>query len=181
MAAPKGNKYAKGNPPGIGRPSGYSAAKHDVLVMELGKKGLGRALIAKELGISMPTLDDWRKKHKSFSDAYDVGRKLADEVVVGALFKRAVGCSHPDTHVSTFEGEVTLTPLEKHYPPDVNAAKFWLMNRDPKTWKERIEQTGSSIMTVEAGDSIKDLVARIRSAKNVTPIEAAPAQIEGTG
>ncbi|MHB1956052.1 MAG: hypothetical protein ACYCOU_20160, partial [Sulfobacillus sp.] len=28
---------------------------------------------------------------------------------------------------------------EKHYPPDTQAAMFWLRNRQPERWKEKTE------------------------------------------
>jgi hypothetical protein len=42
-----------------------------------------------------------------------------------------------------YEGEVTLTPLVKHYPPDTHAASLWLRNRQSKRWRDRIEHTGA--------------------------------------
>ncbi|MCY1295079.1 hypothetical protein D9M70_444010 [compost metagenome] len=30
-------------------------------------------------------------------------------------------------------------PTVKHYPPDPGAAIFWLKNRQPELWKERVE------------------------------------------
>jgi hypothetical protein len=42
-----------------------------------------------------------------------------------------------------YEGEVTLTPFVKHYPPDTHAASLWLRNRQSKRWRDRIEHTGA--------------------------------------
>ena len=30
--------------------------------------------------------------------------------------------------------------VDKHYPPDSTAAIFWLKNRQPKVWRDRVEQ-----------------------------------------
>ena len=167
MGAPKGNQYAVGNK------GGYGVTKYtpemDESVFRLARTGLSIAQIAEELGISRPTIDNWRKEHESFCAALDLGRELVDDQVENALFKRAMGYSHPDVHISNFQGEITITPITKHYAPDTGAAKLWLTNRRPEKWRERTEQTNNTTVTLEAGDSIVGLVARIRGMRNVTP------------
>ena len=60
------------------------------------------------------------------------------------LYKRALGYEHPEVHVSNYQGEITLTPLTKHYPPDTQAASLWLRNRQPKKWRDKqdLEHSG---------------------------------------
>jgi hypothetical protein len=50
-----------------------------------------------------------------------------------------MGYSHPEVHVSNYQGEITLTPLTKHYPPDTQAASLWLRNRQPQKWRDKHE------------------------------------------
>jgi hypothetical protein len=45
----------------------------------------------------------------------------------------------PDSHVAVINDEVTITPMEKHYPPDVGAARLWLKNRQPALWRDKVE------------------------------------------
>ena len=45
----------------------------------------------------------------------------------------------PETHVSNYQGDVTLTDLHRHYPPDTQAARMWLKNRQPELWKDKVE------------------------------------------
>ncbi len=47
-----------------------------------------------------------------------------------------MGYSHPAVHVSNYQGDITLTPITKHYPPDTVAAIFWLKNRQPAKWRD---------------------------------------------
>jgi len=43
-----------------------------------------------------------------------------------ALYKRAIGYSHPDVHISNYQGEITITDIIKHYPPETQAAREYL-------------------------------------------------------
>jgi hypothetical protein len=54
-----------------------------------------------------------------------------------------MGFEHDDMHVSTHQGEVTLTPVRRYYPPDTNAASLWLRNRQKDKWRDRVEHTGA--------------------------------------
>jgi alkanesulfonate monooxygenase SsuD/methylene tetrahydromethanopterin reductase-like flavin-dependent oxidoreductase (luciferase family) len=56
-----------------------------------------------------------------------------------SLADKALGMVLPDCHVTAYEGQVTVTPLEKHLAPDTLAQIFWLKNRDPKNWSDRQE------------------------------------------
>ena len=42
--------------------------------------------------------------------------------------------------ISTYEGDVTITPIIKHYPPDPVSMIFWLKNRCPKRWRDKIDK-----------------------------------------
>ena len=178
MAAPKGNLYAKGNKGGDGRPPKYSPAMHDDLVYLLAKGGASRAELCEGLKITETTFDNWRHQHKTFLGALERARDYANGKVERSLYHRALGYSHDDTHISNWQGEITVTPIKKHYPPETAAAKFWLMNRKPKEWKERTEVNSNSTLTLEAGDSITGLLARIRGARNVTPPPAQELQAD---
>lgn len=83
--------------------------------------GLTDADIAKNAGISLPTLYEWKKKYPEISNALKESKEVADRAVENALFNRAIA------------GE--------------NAAMFfWLKNRKRNEWRERIE---NSIVTEE--------------------------------
>ena len=57
-----------------------------------------------------------------------------DDVIEKSLFHRAKGYSHDDVHVSAYMGDVIITDLIKHYPPDTKACELWLRNRKRKEW-----------------------------------------------
>ena len=133
--APKGNQRAKGNKGG-GRKSVFR--KHMIGPAKmLAKLGATNAEMAQALGISATRISDWCKKNAVFSVAVKEGKDRADNNVVESLYKRATGYSHPDVHISTYEGKPIITKITKHYPPDATSCIFWLKNRRPLEWRER--------------------------------------------
>ncbi len=82
------------------------------------------------------------------------------------MYERATGCSHPDVHVAVWQGDVIITPVTKHYPPDVGAAKYWLNNRQPENWRNQVDievSLPSTAPSVEVLDAIYE--AGIQRAK----------------
>jgi hypothetical protein len=107
------------------------------LVIDYSLLGATLAEIATLLEISFPTLLVWRDKHPEFRAALLEGKEIADARVAKSLYRRAIGYSHPDTHVCVIDGQVIQTPIVKHYPPDTAAAFIWLQNRRRGDWKHR--------------------------------------------
>lgn len=85
--------------------------------------------------VSVRTINRWLIDHKEFCHAVQAGRGGADAKVATSLYKRAIGFSVPEAHVSNYKGVITITELEKYYPPDVGAATLWLTNRRPDLWR----------------------------------------------
>jgi len=137
MAAPKGNKFAVGNPGG-GRKSEYSESLLPA-VRKLCALGATDKDLAEALGVSEQTINNWKGAHEDFSIALKEAKALSDSAVERSLFERATGYSHPDVHISNFQGDVTTTPITKHYAPDTTACIFWLKNRKPKEWRDKTE------------------------------------------
>jgi DNA-binding XRE family transcriptional regulator len=109
------------------------------MVGTLGKSGLIDRQIAEVFGVSEQTIYDWKRTKPEFALALKKAKELANERVIESLFKRATGYSHPETHISVFQGRVIKTALVKHYAPDTTACIFWLKNRKPNDWKDRSE------------------------------------------
>ena len=126
---------------GAGRPSKYKEDM-DEQVFRLASLGLTNPQICIALNISHATLDNWNKEHTDFRDSIQAGKKVADEKVIESLYRKACGYSHPDAHITNYQGIITETPIIKHYPPDTGACVFWLKNR--QGWRDvyRTEHTG---------------------------------------
>ncbi len=92
--------------------------------------------------VATSTIEKWLAESPEFSGSVKGAKEELDGKVVRRLFERATGYSHPDVHISNYQGEITQTPLTKHYAPDTTAAIFWLKNRRPAEWRDRMEHVG---------------------------------------
>lgn len=85
------------------------------------------------------TIDQWLADQPEFSRTVKQAKLDLDTRVERSLFERATGYSHPDVHFSDYKGEVTATPTTKHYPPDPTSMIFWLKNRQPGRWRDKVD------------------------------------------
>lgn len=121
-----------------GRPSAYQP-EFPEQATKLCRLGATDKELADFFKVSEVTLNAWKTKHPEFLKSLKAGKALSDAEVADKLFSRATGYSHPEVHVSNYQGVITLTPLTKRYPPDTTAAIFWLKNRRPDVWREKVE------------------------------------------
>ena len=137
---------AEHTPNPVGRPTKYRPDYHPAWAEKLAKLGATDEDIAGALDISVATLYNWRNEHPEFLEALKGGKIMADAEVASKLFHRATGYEHPDVDIKVIDGQIVITDLVKHYPPDTTAAIFWLKNRRPDLWREKIEETKSDNM-----------------------------------
>lgn len=96
--------------------------------------------IAQLFGVSEQTVKNWYGQYPEFLASVKKAKAISDDKVERSLFERATGYSAPDVHItSDKEGGVTVTPIIKHYPPDVVACIFWLKNRRGDRWRDKQE------------------------------------------
>ena len=95
--------------------------------------------IAEFFKVDESTVNVWKIKHPDFQESLRQGKMLADADMAVSLYKRGLGYSHPETHVSNYKGEITLTGIIKHYPPETGAAFLWLKNRQPDKWRDKVD------------------------------------------
>lgn len=110
--------------------------------------------LADFFGVCEKTIYNWKNKHPMFLQALKEGKIIADAKVAESLYKRAIGYEHPDVHVSNYKGEITTTPLVKHYPPDTGAAMSWLKNRCGDKWREKSEVEQKMIVVLSEEDML---------------------------
>ena len=118
-----------------GRPTKYKSEFLAVMykVTELG--GTDKDVIA-AIGVSERVLNNWKKKYPEVSAALKQGKEFANHEIKTALFQVAKGFKCDDTKFATFEGQITDSrKIKRHYPPNVRAIQFWLINRDRENWK----------------------------------------------
>ena len=145
-------------------------------VRDLSMAGLTDAEICKVIGISKSTLNTWAEHYPEFRAAWEDGRLFADTKVVNALFKRACGYTAikwKETKDGMFRESVDVAP-------DVKACIFWLTNRRPEHWVDKVEHDiGSSGKVI--GDNLTDVEAarRIAFALSKAMIESSRGEEDG--
>lgn len=101
------------------------------------RDGLTDEQIAHRMGIGVRTLYEWKKKFSQFSQALKSGKEVVDYAVENALLKKALA-------------------------GDVGACCFWLKNRRPDKWKDRMEDILKT-QKVQDGVQIVDDIPREES------------------
>ena len=111
-----------------------------LLISGWARDGLTDDQIAKNMGISIATLYDWKLKFPDISEALKKSKELADREVENALYKRAIGYEYTETKtvISDKDGVKTETVV-KQVAPDVTAQIFWLKNRKRDQWRDKID------------------------------------------
>jgi hypothetical protein len=107
-------------------------------VFEMALLGLTDVQMAKVLGVSEVTFNDYKKKHPEFLKSLTQGKEDADGKVAKAMYKRALGLTITEDAL-TRDGDVVQ--LRKELPPDTAAAKHWLANRQRNLWANNGETT----------------------------------------
>lgn len=145
----------------MARPSRYKAEFAEQAA-KLCRLGATDKELAEFFGVTEKTINNWKGAHSEFLQSLKAGKQMADAEVADKLFQRAIGYSHPDTHISNFQGVIMVTPSTKHYPPDPTSMIFWLKNRRPDLWRDKPEpgDDDADVRPVKVEISVKD--ARIR-------------------
>lgn len=131
------------------------------------RDGLTDEQIAKNMGISRSTLNEWKKKYPDISDTLKRGKEVVDVEVENALLKRALGYSTTEVtreralNPETGKVELVVTKaVTKEVPPDTTAQIFWLKNRRPDLWrdKQNVELSGEVASNPFAGLTTEQLI-----------------------
>ena len=130
-----------------------------ILLEGWARSGLTDEQIAKNIRINRTTLYDWKKKEINIADALKKGKEVIDFEVENALLKKALGYTITlKKQKVTKDGDVVDTTEEVHVPPDTTAQIFWLKNRKPNNWKDRVETDEDK----EAVANASQVIAKIR-------------------
>lgn len=132
-------------------------------ILRLIKAGRTEDEISEIIGVCRRTLNNWKGEHVELLHAVREARLMADQLIEASLYQRALGYSHPEERVAISKlGDVIPYEVTKHYPPDTQAAMFWLRNRQRKRWSEKTEGDVTVNNTVQtAGLSDEQLDAKI--------------------
>lgn len=129
-------------PNAVGRPTKATASTLEIAIRAY-EKGMTDAEVADILGVVPATIHNWKKSQPGFLESIKAAKANFDGKVERRLAERAMGYSHESVKIfCNKDGEVTEVPYREHYPPDTGAAVFWLCNRQPDRWKQKVTHVG---------------------------------------
>lgn len=146
----KKTKKTEKKRPGPGRPSIFNEVLASKMI-ELFEKGRTEEQVAKIMGVSISSLRLWKTQKTQFKWSVNEAKMKADEMVEASLYHKAIGYSHPEEKVFCNYGVITTHETIKHYPPETNAAIYWLNNRKPDKWKARVNVVVDESVPIEVG------------------------------
>lgn len=108
------------------------------------RDGLTNIQIAANMGIAERTITEWIARFPAIDAALKKGKEPVDTQVENALLRRALGYDYEETitEVEDMGGGKTrkhVRKITKHVPGDTTAQIFWLKNRKPKQWRDRVD------------------------------------------
>lgn len=114
------------------------------LIKGWARSGLSDEQIAHNMGIHPATLYKWMNEYGEINEAIKKGKEVADFEVENAMYNAALG--YETEEVKTYVEETAngqkkrVEKTKKHVAPNVTAQIFWLKNRQPTRWRDRVEQ-----------------------------------------
>lgn len=122
----------------MGRPSNYRPEFVEQAT-KLCRLGATDIELADFFGVERTTIWRWAQANEDFCNALKVGKEAYDDRVARSLFSRATGYSYDAVKILQHEGRPVIVPYREHVPPDTTAMIFWLKNRRPREWRDRVE------------------------------------------
>jgi len=131
----------------IGRPTKYKTefAKQ---AAKLCKLGATDADLSKFFEISTSTLWLWQVTYPSFSSAIKLSRVEADARVERSLYQRAIGYEYDAVKIFQHEGSIIEAPYREKAAPETAACIFWLKNRKPAEWRDKVDAEITGNLTI---------------------------------
>jgi len=121
--------------------------------------------IADFFEVDVRTIYRWKADNDEFCHALKAGKEVADERVERSLFQKAIGYEQDEVKIfmPASATEPVYAPFRAKIAPDTTAAIFWLKNRRPDLWRDKVttELTGPDGGPV----SVKDATAEVVDAR----------------
>lgn len=131
--------------------------------------------------VDKTTFNRWRVAHPELDDAVRLGREPANERTKLSLYALANGYDYEEevatkVKVDKDREEVVVTRIQKHKPPDYQAASFFLTNKLPEEFRHRktTDHTGEVNHKVTPAKAREELAEWMKGGAAPTSAEAAP-------
>ena len=110
-----------------------------VLLEGWARDGLTDEQLAEKMNIGLRTLYDWKGRYPQISQALKKGKEIVDIQVENALLKRALGYDYQEEKIERSDKDgVKIVQTLKHVPGDTTAQIFWLKNRLPDKYRDKL-------------------------------------------
>ena len=148
-----------------GRPTKYRP-EYAEQARKLALLGQTDAQVAAFLGIGEATLHRWKIEHAGFRESILAGKERADAEIADSLYKAALGGTtitevreEPDS-----AGNIIRKRVIRELPADVRAQRYWLGNRHPRRWRDKvvIEDETPPEMLAETAKRYEEIMAKAR-------------------
>ncbi len=111
------------------------------------ESGASQEEIAQKLRVAYSTFRMYRKKYPELEEAFQIGDEAAVEEVQAALFKSATGQKvsiKKQIKVKNADGSEKIEEVEEeqYVAPNPTAIMFYLKNKRPKMWNEKLTVEG---------------------------------------
>lgn len=143
-----------------------------ILLTAWARDGLTDEQIAKNIGISRQTLYKWKNDNVDILNALKKGKEVVDIEVENALLKKALGYKYDEvTYERVYDKDrqeyikQETKRVTKEVQPDPLSIFYWLKNRKPDKWKDRVSDTENDEQIKEA----KDILIKIRKVADNGP------------
>lgn len=124
-----------------GRPSAYRP-EFVTQAEKLCALGATDIEIADFFEVNVSTIYRWKNEHPDFCDAIKVAKTIADDRVERSLFQKATGYEQDEVKIfmPSNAAAPVYAPFRAKVAPDTTACIFWLKNRQPEKWRDRVQQ-----------------------------------------
>jgi len=162
MGRPKENLWEK-----------YKFAERSLLIAAWCRDGATNKDVASRLGISMTTFKKAMVEFPDLKDLLKGSKEIVDVQVENALLKRALGYEYEEV-TTEYEAGTKLdaegnpkprikrrTVIKKFIPPDTTAQIYWLKNRKPAEWREKVQgDTNNTLnqLVINCSENAKGLI-----------------------
>lgn len=142
-----------------------------ILLEAWSRDGLAEEQIAKNMGICVKTLYNWKNNNLLILQALKKGKEVVDIEVENALYKKALGYNVPIKKAfklkeTLYENGKKIKETERieyaeeemHVPADTTAQIYWLKNRKPDKWRDKVIDSENE----EAINNASEILVKIR-------------------
>lgn len=111
-----------------------------MLIGSWARDGFTEEEIATNMGIGRSTLNEWKNKFIDISNTIKKNKQVSDYLVEGSVFRSVMGFTKTyDNEKVTKDGYVVKYKETVYIPPNPLLSMFWLKNRLPDKWREKVE------------------------------------------